>query len=295
MRCAWCMNGARATRNDLSAWSSRHGHCWCDFSLLLVVCGQLLAAVGIAGGVLTRSVENLTRCAPIRADSSSLRHWVCKRRMKVMNLACRVLWISLSGFLWSVACANELPDMADDDKAAMGSVAPPVVGAGMAGSLSASADSKPNSPPATTPASSGSTSEPSRPSAPPAATSGRAGADAGAAGAGGSASPATPAADSGDAGASGSVAAPTTPVAGSPAPAAPSGAAGTEAFPDLGDILPPLSTPETRVPSPNNPAECPATAPENPIGDCLGLPVYLECTYGTYYCVCDWFHWLCAG
>ena len=49
------------------------------------------------------------------------------------------------------------------------------------------------------------------------------------------------------------------------------------------------------TPSPDNPPECPKEAPENPIGDCAGLPVYLECVYGTYYCLCDWVHWLCAG
>jgi hypothetical protein len=52
-------------------------------------------------------------------------------------------------------------------------------------------------------------------------------------------------------------------------------------------------------PSPNNPMECPAIAPENPVGDCLGLPIYLNCEYGDdtywYVCVCDWYHWLCAG
>lgn len=50
-------------------------------------------------------------------------------------------------------------------------------------------------------------------------------------------------------------------------------------------------------PSPDNPPECPQGAPENPIGDCLGLPVYLGCSYsdGTrvYNCICDWYHWLC--
>ena len=64
---------------------------------------------------------------------------------------------------------------------------------------------------------------------------------------------------------------------------------------DPGAIFPPLSTPETRIPSADNPAECPAKAPEDPVGDCLGLPVYVECNYGTYSCVCDWYHWLCFG
>jgi hypothetical protein len=51
------------------------------------------------------------------------------------------------------------------------------------------------------------------------------------------------------------------------------------------------------TPSPNNPPECPPGAPENPIGNCGFLPVYLTCNYtnGTvnYGCVCDWVHWLC--
>jgi hypothetical protein len=207
-----------------------------------------------------------------------------------MSLASRVVWISMCGLLWSAACANELPEAADNNKAAGGSPASPVISQVTAGSASVPAASKPIDPPATTPASSGTTSQPSRSTASPAATSGGVG------GAGSSASPVKPAASNGSSGSGGSVAAPTTPVAGSAAPpAAGSGVAGAEAFPDLGEILPPLSTPETRVPSPDNPAECPATAPENPVGDCLGLPVYLECNYGTYYCVCDWFHWLCAG
>lgn len=45
--------------------------------------------------------------------------------------------------------------------------------------------------------------------------------------------------------------------------------------------------------SPDNPMECPPEAPENPIGSCLGVPVYATCTYGTYACICDWFHWIC--
>jgi len=216
---------------------------------------------------------------------------VCRRRMNVMSLASRLVWIWLTALLWSAACANELPDTADNDNAKAGSAAPPVVGGVTAGSASA-----PTSKPVTTPATSGSTSAPAGAAKPPAAVSGAAGASTTArAGAGGSASPARPAAGSGGAGSGGSPAAPAAPAGGSAAPAAGSGAAGAQALPDLGEILPPLSTPETRVPSPNNPAECPATAPENPVGDCLGLPVYLECSYGTYYCVCDWFHWLCAG
>ncbi|MET0344488.1 MAG: hypothetical protein ABW252_25970 [Polyangiales bacterium] len=45
--------------------------------------------------------------------------------------------------------------------------------------------------------------------------------------------------------------------------------------------------------SPDNPKECPETAPENPIGSCIGVPVYATCKYGNYTCLCDWIHWLC--
>lgn len=51
--------------------------------------------------------------------------------------------------------------------------------------------------------------------------------------------------------------------------------------------------PGDRTPSPDNIPECPKVAPENPIGDCLGIPVYAVCSYTTYTCVCDWYHWLC--
>ena len=61
---------------------------------------------------------------------------------------------------------------------------------------------------------------------------------------------------------------------------------------------PPMPMPDY-APSPDNPAECPSVAPENPVGDCLGLPIYLTCEYGDdtywYVCTCDWYHWLCAG
>jgi hypothetical protein len=57
--------------------------------------------------------------------------------------------------------------------------------------------------------------------------------------------------------------------------------------------------PPEYLPSPSNPPECPAVAPEDPVGDCLGLPVYVTCEYGDdnywYVCTCDWYHWLCAG
>ena len=61
---------------------------------------------------------------------------------------------------------------------------------------------------------------------------------------------------------------------------------------------PPMPLPDYAS-SPNNPPECPAVAPADPVGDCLGLPVYLTCEYGDdtywYVCTCDWYHWLCAG
>lgn len=49
-----------------------------------------------------------------------------------------------------------------------------------------------------------------------------------------------------------------------------------------------------RSPDPGNAAECPALSPENPVGDCLGLPIYLTCGYKNWDCVCDWYHWLCV-
>jgi hypothetical protein len=51
-----------------------------------------------------------------------------------------------------------------------------------------------------------------------------------------------------------------------------------------------------RTPSPDNIPECPAEAPDNPIGPCAGVPVYAVCNYGTTYsCICDWIHWICVG
>ena len=40
---------------------------------------------------------------------------------------------------------------------------------------------------------------------------------------------------------------------------------------------PPLFTPDNRPPAADNPAECPDVAPENPVGDCLGLPIHPNC------------------
>jgi len=60
-------------------------------------------------------------------------------------------------------------------------------------------------------------------------------------------------------------------------------------FGDGGLLAPKIPGP----PSPDNPKECPPIAPDNPIGSCIGVPVYATCTYGTYSCLCDWVHWLC--
>ena len=54
----------------------------------------------------------------------------------------------------------------------------------------------------------------------------------------------------------------------------------------------------TLLPKADNPKECPSLAPPNPVGDCLGLPIYVICGYGKeggaqYTCTCDWYHWLC--
>ena len=54
---------------------------------------------------------------------------------------------------------------------------------------------------------------------------------------------------------------------------------------------------ENFSPSPDNIPECPAEAPENPWGPCVGVPVYATCNYTdgtrTYGCICDWIHWIC--
>jgi hypothetical protein len=60
-------------------------------------------------------------------------------------------------------------------------------------------------------------------------------------------------------------------------------------FGDGGLLAPKIPGP----PSADNVKECPPVAPDNPIGPCLGVPVYATCTYGTYSCICDWFHWIC--
>jgi len=62
-----------------------------------------------------------------------------------------------------------------------------------------------------------------------------------------------------------------------------------------GDAGSPLDifAPGDRTPNKDNPKECPAVAPENPIGDCIGVGIYVTCGYTTYNCICDWYHWLC--
>lgn len=56
----------------------------------------------------------------------------------------------------------------------------------------------------------------------------------------------------------------------------------------------PAPTPGDRTANPDNPAECPAEAPADPWGPCAGLPVYVQCNYTTYHCICDWIHWICV-
>jgi hypothetical protein len=48
-----------------------------------------------------------------------------------------------------------------------------------------------------------------------------------------------------------------------------------------------------REPDATNIPECPKRAPENPIGSCIGVPIYASCGYSGYNCICDWYHWLC--
>ncbi|MDD9947360.1 MAG: hypothetical protein OXU20_40350 [Myxococcales bacterium] len=74
-----------------------------------------------------------------------------------------------------------------------------------------------------------------------------------------------------------------------PSPGAGSAPSTSDPLAELAEFL----EPGDRTPNPNNPPECPAVAPDNPLGPCVGLPVYLECDYTTYYCICDWVHWLC--
>jgi hypothetical protein len=92
---------------------------------------------------------------------------------------------------------------------------------------------------------------------------------------------------------------------GLPGASTPAGAAGAGAddfFQDLIDALPDVpglstasSGSQDRTPSPDNPPECPDVAPADPFGSCVGLPVYVTCEYGSYSCICDWVHWICAG
>jgi hypothetical protein len=65
--------------------------------------------------------------------------------------------------------------------------------------------------------------------------------------------------------------------------------------PSSGDAGSPLDVfaPGDRTPNKDNAKECPAVAPENPIGDCIGVGIYVTCGYTTYNCICDWYHWIC--
>jgi hypothetical protein len=60
-----------------------------------------------------------------------------------------------------------------------------------------------------------------------------------------------------------------------------------------GNLFP--TGPADYTPSPDNHETCPDLPPENPWGNCLGVPVYAVCGYTDYNCICDWFHWICLG
>ncbi len=60
-----------------------------------------------------------------------------------------------------------------------------------------------------------------------------------------------------------------------------------------GGAAPNPFAPGDRTPSPDNIPECPKEAPENPVGSCIGVPIYATCSYTTYNCICDWYHWIC--
>lgn len=78
------------------------------------------------------------------------------------------------------------------------------------------------------------------------------------------------------------------------------GGAGTvTGDPGTGELDPNGAINTKLPPKADNPKECPSLAPPNPIGICLGLPIYVICGYGTdggpqYTCTCDWYHWLCV-
>lgn len=73
--------------------------------------------------------------------------------------------------------------------------------------------------------------------------------------------------------------------AGTPPPATGSGDIGSS---DPNDTIVP-----GREPDASNIPECPKHAPENPIGSCIGVPIYATCGYSGYNCICDWYHWIC--
>lgn len=200
-------------------------------------------------------------------------------------LAPRKLLVLFVGLGLMAGCENEPPESMAAERSA-GSAAMGVAGAAaVAKAPSSSAPAAVGSATTAPVSSTSAAAAPARAPAAPASTGAASASTAAAASGGAGGSSTASAAVGGSSAAAG--AAGSSPMA--------SGGAGAPALPDLTQILPPPSTPETRIPSPNNPAECPAVAPENPIGDCLGLPVYVECNYGTYTCICDWYHWLCAG
>ncbi len=69
--------------------------------------------------------------------------------------------------------------------------------------------------------------------------------------------------------------------------------AGATPAPTSDAAAPDPFAPGDRTPNKDNPKECPAVAPENPIGDCIGVGIYATCGYTTYNCICDWYHWIC--
>lgn len=58
-------------------------------------------------------------------------------------------------------------------------------------------------------------------------------------------------------------------------------------------VTPAPGAPRDLTPSPDNIKECPPTAPDNPVGSCIGVPIYATCSYTSYNCICDWYHWIC--
>lgn len=75
-------------------------------------------------------------------------------------------------------------------------------------------------------------------------------------------------------------------------------AGGNTGNPGKGELDPNGAINPNLPPKADNPKECPSLAPPNPVGSCLGLPIYVGCGYGKaggpqLSCTCDWYHWLC--